>query len=239
MGGGGQSEQIVSKTNLEAIGVSQTVITNLEEKCDLTNKGSNILQIVGSRIKNLNTSQKNSLQAFCKLQAVLKNETNADITNKIMDQLKSDAQVKGEMLTAGAKSNIKQNVLNQTLVNVNQTALNNTIQKCIGEQDMENIMQIVGSDVSDSNLSQVNDSIYSCILGSDAVQSALAKSDTESKTEMDTKAKVESTQGSMFAISGAVACCWFILLSVVLYFVYYSLGGQGGGQDIAKTALVM
>lgn len=237
MGGGAQTEQIVKSENLLSLGMSQTDITNIEQTCDIANSASNILQIVGSKVKNLRTDQQNEIKNLCKFQQILKSEKNADVTNKILNELSSQLKAKGEILTAGANSKSKQEAINKTFIDIDQTTLNNIVQRCILQQDLENITQIIGSEVSDSSISQINKSMGECLTSNETVQQMIAKNETEQGAKSNVKSEATASSAKLFASAGGSIMSLFILISIVAFFVYNSLGGKGGGQKIAETVV--
>lgn len=237
MGGAAQTEQIVTSENLLNMGMSQTDINNIEQTCDVSNTASNIIQIVGSKVKNLDTRQQNELKNLCKFQQVLKSEKNADVSNKILNELSSQLKAKGDMFTSGADSKSRQEAINKTFVDIDQTTLNNIVQRCIVQQDLENITQIIGSEVTDSSINQVNKSIGECITSNETVQQMVSKNEAEQGAKSKVEGTTKSSSANFFMSMGGSILSFIIIASVIAFFVYNSLGGKGGGQELAKQAL--
>lgn len=228
-------EQKMSSESLTSMNVSQKNINEINDSCNVTNKGSNIVQIVGSRVKGLNTKQRNSIKTLCKIQALIKQEQNSEATNKILNDLAADAKAQAQILSGGAKTSQDIKTNTKVFMNIDLETRNKTLQDCIMNQQMENVVNIIGSDVSDSGIDQVNESIGECIMGSEAFQAQKSAVASDTSTEVKAKAEAKSTSMEMSAsITGAIMS-YFILCSVVVFFVYYSLGGEGGGVEAAKA----
>lgn len=228
-------EQKMSTESLTSMNVSQETISEINDTCNVANTGSNIVQIIGSRVKGLNVKQKNAIKALCKIQALIKIEQNAETTNKILNDLAADAKAQAQILSGGAKTSQDIKTNTKSFMNIDLKTRNKTVQDCIMKQNMSNVVQIIGSDVSDSGIEQVNDSIGECIMGSEAFQAQKSETSSDTSTEVKAKAEAKSTSMEMSASIAGAVMSYFILCSVVVFFVYYSLGGEGGGVEAAKA----
>jgi hypothetical protein len=57
--------------------LDQTTLNNISQQCDMSNKSSNLVQIMGSTVSNLDVSQQNTLKSICEMQNALKSTKDA------------------------------------------------------------------------------------------------------------------------------------------------------------------
>ena len=237
MGGGGNTSATSKTFNMASLGVDQTSITNIQALCNQQISEENILQIVGSTVKNFDSSQMNSAKNFCEMQAFLKSSQDASVKNDVLTALSSDLKANAGLLTTGSSSQSDQNVVNQTFAKLNQTEINNILQKCIQSQNVENIIQIIGSNASNVSSKQVNDSFLNCISGSSQDMSQSAKAESVADTTVQDKG--ESKSGVDIMASFASLSAYFTAIAVICGIIVFGSiisssaslipkGGSGG-----------
>ena len=133
-------------------------------------------------------------------------------------------------------TNVRQT--NVFAANVSQTDINNAITGCINQLDQSNVMNIIGSNVTDSDFSQSNDSFTKCLssYGVTSKQKATTASDQSAVAETSTTQTAKgmdplASLASMFGaytnlILGIIA---LIIVSSLGSSLMSSMGGMGGG----------
>jgi hypothetical protein len=98
---------------------------------------------------------------------------------------------------------------------------------CLNEQDQSNVINIVGSRVTDSTLTQANDAIIECVsnYGAKDIIQQRAVSDTTSQTDAKAKATAEGMNPmALFLLSSLPA-----IIIIVCIIISSVMGGGGGG----------
>jgi len=212
--GGGSNTSAVSKTfNMASLGVDETTITNIQAICNQQLSADNIVQIVGSTVKNLNTSQLNSAQNFCQMQAFLNNTQDSSLKNNVLTALSTDLKADADILGGGSSSDTDTTTINQTFANLSQTQINNVLQKCIQQQSVENIIQIIGSNSTNQTSNQVNATFLNCVNGTNQSSSQTAEAAVENNTKVQDKG--QSTSGVDIMSSFASISAYFTAIAVV------------------------
>ena len=240
--GGSVSKQstTVDILNSTSIGLDQTTMNNIQNTCANNTNQKNVLNIIGSNVTKLSTNQKNIAKNICILQTAIETVKDADASNKMMSALKS-AIDQSSTAGIGVAVNTSDTNVRQTNVfaaNVSQTDINNAITGCINQLDQSNVMNIIGSNVTDSDFSQSNDSFTKCLssYGVTSKQKATTASDQSAVAETSTTQTAKgmdplASLASMFGaytnlILGIIA---LIIVSSLGSSLMSSMGGMGGG----------
>lgn len=198
-----------STFNTTDIGLDQETINNISQVCDLNNKNSNLVQIVGSTVNNLNVNQKNAVKVLCEMQQAIVQTQDSKAQTEILNKLSqaAEASSKGGFLS-GAGTSSAENIsktYNDMRTKMTQTQINNTTSKCLMDQDTSNIVQIFGSDVQNTTIDQLNESFLSCVNGVNAKMESTASSDTKATTDISQAGKAETKSGGVGDIMGSLA----------------------------------
>jgi hypothetical protein len=174
--------------NVSNIGLDQQTVNNISQICDIENKSSNLVQIVGSTVNNLDIKQKNAVKALCQMQQAIKQTQDSTAQNEILSKLSQAAKASSEggfMSGPGTSSatNISK-TYNQMNTKLTQTQINNITAKCILDQNTSNVVQIFGSDVQNTKVDQLNENYLECVNGINAEM--LNKAQTENKATTET-----------------------------------------------------
>lgn len=229
--------------NVSNIGLDQQTVNNISQICDITNKSSNLVQIVGSTVNNLQVNQKNAVKALCEMQQAIKQTQDSSAQNEILSKLSQAAESSskgGFMSGPGTSSatNISK-VYNQMNTKLTQTQINNITAKCILDQNTSNVVQIFGSDVQNTKVDQLNENYLECVNGVNAEM--LNKASAENKATTDTSQTGKATTvtgGSLESLaSGMVSLLPFVLpifISIILIVCCSVISGgsaamSGGG----------
>ena len=95
-----------STFNTTDIGLDQETINNISQVCDLNNKNSNLVQIVGSTVNNLNVNQKNAVKVLCEMQQAIVQTQDSKAQTEILNKLSqaAEASSKGGFLSGAGTS---------------------------------------------------------------------------------------------------------------------------------------
>jgi hypothetical protein len=234
-----QCKSTTNQSNvLNIIGTNATKLTTSQK-----NIAQNIC-ILKTAINNVSKAEEKSAM-MNNLQAAL----NASAKNAQESQSKASASAaigfaplsfaKGESeayLTSKNKTNVdqtsNQNISNFLNMKLSQKTINDTIMGCINDIDQSNVMNIIGSNVSESNLEQGNDYMTKCISEHGVANTSTGTQDTTTGTTAentgtvsavsDQKSKAVTTSsavadmfggGSMIYIILIICCCLSILSS--------------------------
>lgn len=241
----GASQTKVSKNieelNATSIGLSQEDFNRVKNQCESSQTQQNVLNIIGSTVTKLKTNQTNIAKNMCVLQTAISTVKDADAQNKLLSKLQdsvSQNAVAGiGYASTDESTNIKKTNLFKT--DVSQKTINDTITGCIMNQDQSNVMNIIGSAVTDSDLNQVNNLVMECISNSGVIGSSgtSAKSDTTTETKSESKAEAKGMNplADLFAIMsspGFIICAIvsLIVASVAASIYFQSQTGGAGGE---------
>jgi hypothetical protein len=232
--------------NVSNIGLDQQTVNNISQICDIENKSSNLVQIVGSTVNNLDIKQKNAVKALCQMQQAIKQTQDSTAQNEILSKLSQAAKASSEggfMSGSGSSSadNISK-VYNQMNTKLSQTQINNITAKCILDQNTSNVVQIFGSDVQNTKVDQLNENYLECVNGINAEM--LNKAQTENKATTETSQTATGTTksggiGDSLAslASGMVSLLPFVIpifISIILIVCCSVISGSaamsGGGS---------
>jgi hypothetical protein len=230
----------IEELNSTDIGLSQETFNKVKNQCESSVSQSNVLNIIGSTVTKLKTSQTNVAKNMCVLQTAIETVKDADAQNQLMSKLtesvKQNAVAGIGYASTDEDTKIKRT--NEFKASVSQKEVNEAITGCIMQQSQENVMNIIGSSVTDSDLSQLNNSIIDCIsnYGGKSLMEAGAKSDTTSDTTSSSEATAKGMNplGDLMAlmagpwgISSLIVC--LIVSCIVVSLFMGGAGGAGGG----------
>jgi hypothetical protein len=195
-----------SSVDINSITDNNTVINNviknnIEQSCNIASGQGNTINIVGSDVKNLTASQKNTLQSLCVMQSILKSNVDLSIQQKLLDQIKGNVESKGVLL-GGAPASSKYKVTSETK---NRTSLNNeianeAIKDCLVKMKQNNLLNIIGSSVEASNFDQVNESFLKC-MSTHSNDTGIIISDVK-EISKDTSSDVKAKGGDVLVSAG-------------------------------------
>jgi len=195
--------------------LDQTTINNISQQCDMTNKSSNLVQIMGSTVSNLDVSQQNTLKSICEMQNALKSTKDASVVDTMLTKLsqkaKSSADAGGFLGGIGNQSDATaintSNVYNEMTANLSQQDINNITKTCIMQLDTSNIVQIVGSTVNNSVIKQANDSFLQCVNSNaqDTLQQAGVEHAVTADVKQEGAATSENTTDLFAGLTGSLA----------------------------------
>ena len=231
-----QNQNITNETNVKStsnvdvinstdLGINNETYNKISNQCKSSTNQSNVLNILGSTVTKLTTSQKNIAQNICILKTAIENVSKAEEKASMMNALQSalnassknaqEAQSKASAsasiglaplsfsqaeantnLTATNKTNVdqtsNQKISNFLKMNISQKTINEAITGCISDIDQSNVINIIGSNVSESNLTQGNDYMTKCLSDYGVTNTSTAAQDTSTSTTAASKGEVST-----------------------------------------------
>ena len=220
--------------NKNEYNLDQTTLNNISQQCDMSNKSSNLVQIMGSTVSNLDVSQQNTLKSICEMQNALKSTKDASVIDTMLTKLgqkaQSSADAGGFLGGIANKSDATaintSNVYNEMSANLSQTDINNVTKTCIMQLDTSNIVQIVGSTVNNSVIKQANDNFLQCVNNNaqDAFQKAGIEHVAGTDVTQEGAASATNTTDmlSSFASLSSLGVMLFPILICILVILLFS-----------------
>lgn len=236
MGNASSSYANTEMVNENEFNIDQSTRNNIQSNCMSNQAQQNILQIVGSKVRNLNTNQSNISKNLCKLQTMINDTKGSALENDVLNKLTQKIESTGGLPGTGGTSKSITKVYNKMRANLDQSTVNNITKDCIMKQDQKNVIQIFGSDVSDSNLAQVNNAFAECLQGYEEVKNIDSSLSNTAKTELDQS--LTSSAMNPFASFASLAALGLpsllpILLSICCVCIIISLVFGGGMGDMS------
>ena len=245
-----KSKVDIKELNSTDINLSSETFNKVENTCKATSNQSNVVNIVGSTVTKLTTSQKNAAKNTCILQTAIQTVNDTEAQNKLMSALKQglEQNASAGIGLANAESNTSITKENKFTLKDSKKTVNEAIVGCVMQIDQSNVISIVGSTVTDSKIDQANDVMMECLssYGVATENRAKASSDVVSTTTSEQSQKAEGydpikslgglLSGAMvpYIISCVICCC--ILVSIGAIFM---MGGGSGsvGPDGASFSM--
>lgn len=234
----------VHELNATDLNMSQETFNKIDNQCRNTSNQSNILNILGSTVTKLTTSQKNVAQNMCVLKTAIETVKETESKNALLSAIKENLEQK---TTAGLGLSVSSNVSltdrrNLFKLRDSKKTVNEAITGCINSIDQRNVINIVGSIVTEADISQKNDVMMECLSSYGVVdqQKAVATSDTKVETEKVTVQETKGYDPIGAAMAGGgiyILVCCFICCSSIISSVaggIMSQGGEGGMVGLPK-----
>jgi hypothetical protein len=172
--------------------INNSIHTQINQDCSQSVLQSNIINIVGSTVKKLTASQKNAIESMCIMQSILKSNVSADVTNKLLDKIKSNVDTKGALLGSTASNNTIINKRSSNHTAIDNSKFNDISKRCILQTSQSNLLNIIGSNVEDTTTDQANQAFLKCL--SQHSDDTQIKSSDLTDTKQDTS-NTSKTQG--------------------------------------------
>uniref|UniRef100_A0A6C0H6G9 Uncharacterized protein n=1 Tax=viral metagenome TaxID=1070528 RepID=A0A6C0H6G9_9ZZZZ len=233
MGASASKNQVsVKELNETNLAVTSETFNRIQNTCTSKQDQSNVLNIIGSDVTKLSTDQRNLAKNMCLLRAAIQvnkeQNTDAKIASLLKTQLEANAVAGiGAAITENDTNIEKTNRIN---TNITDRQVNDIMMGCLNSQKQENVINIVGSRVTDSSLTQANKAIIECVSDAGAVTQT---------SQTGTSATTSDTSSSSSATSkGFDPFAAYIAISIVSVLLCVSSsassmmgGGMGGGMD--------
>jgi len=198
-----------------------STFNEIQQSCTSISNQRNVLNIIGSKVKNLSTNQTNISKNFCLLTSALSDAKDTGVETNILNKIRTAAEAKGGFPGMGADSDTLIKTMNVLKVKLDASTINKIVKDCILSQNQSNVINIIASSVDDTDISQLNNAIAECIQKHESVTSAIT--DIKEKVETDTSstAKVEGGNpikdffGGIGGLLG-IGPTFMIVISVIL-----------------------
>jgi hypothetical protein len=239
MGASSSSAQTtVNEINATTIGLNQKTFNDIQNTCNSNTSQHNVLNIIGSTVTKLNTAQKNVGKNICILQTAINTVQDATAQNAMMASIKTalEQQASAGIGIANANSNTNTNINNTFNASVSNETINKAITGCINNLDQSNVMNIIGSNITDSNLDQNNDSFMQCLSNNGATtQQSAGVASTTTATSDVTQSQSSKGYDPIASLTGllgvymlpCIICC---VLCVILILGASAMGLANGGH---------
>jgi hypothetical protein len=215
--------QTHTSTDISDITNNDTNINNsiknlINQNCNTDTLQSNTINIIGSNVKKLSATQKNSIESMCILQTVLKSNVSSSVIDNLLNKLKNNVETSGALLGSPASNDTIVKKLTSNKSTVDNSKFNQVSKNCILGAKQSNLLNIIGSNVEDTTTDQANTAFLKCLSqhSDDTGITASDLSDTKNETDNTTK-----TQGGDIAKSAGEAI---------------STAAQGIGKGIGSAA---
>ena len=260
-----------SAVNISELEIDERTLNNINQTCNQVVSSKNLVQITGSKVKNLTVNQSNRIKTLCQMQQVLTQVQDANVKNNLLNKIAQVAESKSTSgLFGGNASASSVNVskqYNKMRNSLSQTQINNITETCILQPNLDNIVQIMGSEVEDSNIDQTSEVFLDCIMGSSIDTLQKGSAEATASNEAQQTAKATSTTGldfgsltassnsaslaSLGTLAGPVGIslvsslivCIVIIISISIMFgmgmMSKSGGGGGGGGGGGRMGVAL
>jgi hypothetical protein len=177
----------ITRNNVE---INNSIKNKINQDCNQTTLQSNTINIIGSNVKKLSATQKNSLQSMCIMQSILKSTTNADVVNNLMSKIKENLKSEGSVLGSPSSNKTVIKKLQENSTKVDNSKFNEISKQCILNTTQKNLLNIIGSTIEDTTTDQANEAFLKCLSqhSDDTGIDASVLSDTKNDTDITSSA---------------------------------------------------
>ncbi|NBP15815.1 hypothetical protein EBU95_15735 [bacterium] len=227
----------VKELNETNLAVTSETFNRITNTCTSSQNQSNVLNIIGSDVTKLSTDQKNLAKNMCLLKAAIQvnkeQNTDAKIASLLKTQLEANAVAGIGVAVTDNDTNIEKT--NRININMTDRQVNDIVMGCLNSQKQENVINIVGSRVTDSSLSQANEAIIECVSEAGAVTKTEQKGSGDTSSKTDSASAATSKGLDPAALFASLGAAWLaipilcVLLSVSVSASSMMGGGMGGG----------
>jgi len=224
----------VEELNESNLAVDNSTFNEIKNTCESSQKQSNVLNIIGSDVTKLNTDQKNLIKNMCLLKTAIEKNIESNNENKIASLLKTqlEANAVAGIGVAISESDTEINKRNVVNTNIDNKTINRAMMGCLNEQDQSNVINIVGSRVTDSSLNQANEAIIECVsnYGAKDIIQQRAANDTVTETTGEGKSTAEGMDPMKLMMMSLLPSIIIVVIIVVSSMMMGGMGGGGGGE---------
>jgi hypothetical protein len=177
----------ISDITRNDIDINNSIKNSIEQNCNQTALEENTINIIGSNVKSLSATQKNSLESMCILQSILKSTTNADVVNNLMNKVRENLKSEGGLLGSPASNDTVVRRLSENSSKVDNSKFNEISKDCIMNMKQTNLLNIIGSNIEDTTTDQANAAFLKCLSqhSDDTAIDFSVLSDTKNETETE------------------------------------------------------
>ena len=197
-----------TSTDISNITNNDTTINNsikniINQSCNMDTVQSNVMNIIGSTVKKLNATQKNSIEGMCIMQSVLDSSVSASVQQNLLDKIKSNVETNGALLGSPASNNTVIKSVTTNKNDIDNSKFNEVTKNCILNTKQSNLLNIIGSNVEDSNIDQANAAFMKCLSKHSDTTKITASALADTKYDTDNTAKTSG--GDVLKSGGELA----------------------------------
>jgi len=219
MGSGkSESSNTVKDITNQLTSISNEIEKSINESCIANTNQSNTINIINSSVNNLTANQKNVAKNLCALQSAISNTVSTDSQNKVLAAVAANAKATGGSLLGGdAKSSNDVHMEKNTSTYINNKDVLKVIKQCINNISQENILNVIGSNVNNTEFNQANDQFSSCLQQTSATSDLVNKSLNSAESSISTSATSEGgSLSSTASLASLGAFMMPLIISVVV-----------------------
>ncbi len=230
--------------------IDNSIKQTIEQSCTDTTNANNIINIIGSSVRNTDINQQNIIKNMCALKSVFDSDVSSEVKNELAATIATHAEATGGLIGATATSTETiQNSIDNRATYIDNSQVLNSIKTCMNNLSLENIVNIVGSDVSGLGINQINDQFKEC-LASDVSTSDLAQK-MDSKRDVQSESTSKATGGNIItsigqavssiitAATAAIGIIPMIIAGVAIVFIIglFMFGSSDNGSQVLMSAV--
>lgn len=255
----GQGSSTITETRLNNttdLNVDQSIRNQINQQCSTSSIQNNLIQLVGSNVRNLQTNQENAITNLCQLQTAINLTKDSETQNDLLNTLSSKLSTEGGLALSGIENKDISDIQNIMRGNLDQSTVNMINKQCLMDQKQSNIIQIFGSDIQGANIDQINNNFVECLMQNEEVTKLTAdfkvKSATEKQTESDTKGfnplrDLSNMLSGIFNIGNnpavIISSIVILLIICIIASIFLSSGFDSSGsfkpQNLAMNANIL
>jgi hypothetical protein len=215
--GAGKSESVnkVRDITNQLTSISNSINKSINEDCINNTNQSNTINIINSRLSNLTANQKNVSKNICALKSAISDKVDIDSQNKVLAKIAANAKATGGSLGGGDAASINDiDSEHNSSVYINNSEVLNIVKNCISNINQENILNIMNSDVNNTQFTQANDQFSSCLQESSATADFVTKAVNSAETSIS--ASAESVGGSLLGSTASTASLGALAVPLII-----------------------
>lgn len=251
MGAGG-SKNVTDLTTIvmNRTDINNSVKNNIQQNCVSTQDATNVANIIGSKVRKLSTNQQNSIRNLCVLQTMLDSSVDTQTQTALLDKIRENLKSQGGILGGNSENISVSKSISKNESFIDNSKFNQVTKDCILNISAKNIINIIGSDVQDSNIDQVNQTFLQCmsqhsdttkISASDIKQASKDVDITSESKAGDLGESFSKVISSLLSpLTGGMQAVTSIVIGIIVLVllssfsssamsIFGSIGGGGGG----------
>jgi predicted PurR-regulated permease PerM len=207
--------------------IDNSIRQAINQSCEVTADANNIINILDSSLNNVSISQQNIIKNICALQSSFSSNVDAESQKKVAAAIAQHAVSKGAFLGSPSNSETVTESINNSSTFINNSQLLESVKKCVMNMELNNIINILNSSVTNSSIEQINNQFFEC-LASDANTAEIAsKAREEYAKQIDQTADASGANvaqdifNGISSIFGSLNIFFVVLGLAVIVFIYY------------------
>lgn len=225
---------VVDITN-QLMSIDNSISQSINQACIATSSASNVLNIINSKLVGASIEQQNIIKNTCSLQSSFSSSVSADAQNKVAATIAQYAKSEGGFLGAASNTEAVTNAQTNIDTDINNGQLLKSVKDCVLNMNLDNVINIVNSSVTNTSIKQINDQFIQC-LASDVNTSALAaQAQQASDRKIEQTAESKGTDvfktifdgiSTVFATGSLAILLPIALVFIFLFYYLYSATGD-------------